>query len=395
MSSGEVPTRVHKRPRGTGSIYAHDGGWRVRIRENGRERSWLLPTYAAAAELLKEIRIQREEGTPMRRLDKQRPTVSEWLDEWLAQLALSRPRTYPFYSQKLAHVRPLLGSIPLDELDARDVRKTLTDLEAAGMSSTMLHHVYRSLSAALNAATKERRIARNPCADVAAPKRGEFEAQTLTPEQAQRLVELAWETRLGPLITVALSTGMRAGELMALTWDDVDLKAGLLTVNKSVKWLSGGAHQVGSTKTRSSRRTVRVEGLAVAALAEQRHRCVEARLAGIADHNLVFPSVHGTYWIPSGRFVRDFRALLSRAGCPKIRFHDLRHTAGVFMTRSVGLVVTSRVLGHSHPSVTATFYGHAQQEDYTAAARAMSSLLGGTTGEGRTIPFSQHVERDR
>src|SRR4029077_16132814 len=127
-------------------------------------------------------------------------------------------------------------------------------------------------------------------------------------------------------------------------------------------------HQAGATKTRSSRRSVRVVGIALDALAEQRHRCVEATLAAevppiVGGRDLVFPSVHGTYWIPSGRFVRDFRLLLSQAGCPRIRFHELRHTAGLFMTRSVGLVVASRVLGHSHPSVTATFYGHAAQED--------------------------------
>lgn len=372
---------MSKRPRGTGSIYAHDGGWRVRVRENGRERAWQRPTYAAAAELLKELRIQREEGTPIRRLERQRPTVNAWLDQWLAQVAMARPRTHPFYSQKVAHVRPLIGTIAIDELDARDIRKTLNDLAAAEVSPTMLHHVYRSLSAACNAAVKERVIARNPCKEIAAPRRAEFEAQTLTVEQAQRLVSVAWHTRLGPLITVALATGMRAGELLALTWHDVDLKNGLLTVNKSVKWLPGGAHQAGSTKTRSSRRTVCVTGVALSALAEQRLYCLEARLAQPSFQNLVFPSVRGTYWIPSGRFVRDFRLLLSQAGCPQIRFHDLRHTAGLFMTRSVGLVVASRVLGHSHPSVTATFYGHAAPEDFSAAASAMSGMLGTASRE--------------
>ena len=277
-------------------------------------------------------------------------------------------------------MRPLIGSIALDELDARDVRQTLNDLAAAEVSPTMLHHVYRSLSAACNAAVKERVIARNPCKEIAAPRRAGFEAQTLTVEQARRLVDIAWGTRLGPLIVVALSTGMRAGELLALTWNDVDLKNGLLTVNKSVKWLPGGAHQAGSTKTRSSRRTVSVVGIALAALAEQRRYCAGARLAQPSFQNLVFPSVHGTYWIPSGRFVRDFRLLLSQAGCPQIRFHDLRHTAGLFMTRSVGLVVASRVLGHSHPSVTATYYGHAQPEDLSAAASAMSGMLGTASG---------------
>jgi integrase len=212
-----------------------------------------------------------------------------------------------------------------------------------------------------------------------APKRASFEAKTLTAEQCQRLIEVSWNTRLGPLIAVALSTGMRAGELLALTWDDVDLVQGLITVNKSAHRIAGGVSNAGPTKTRSSRRTVQVVGVAVEALEEQRRRCVEARLVKprLARLNLVFPGELSDYQVPSGSFVREYRAQLSRAGCPQIRFHDLRHTAGLFLTRSVGLVVASRVLGHSHPSVTATFYGHALQEDFTAAARAMNGMLGG------------------
>jgi integrase len=380
MSSGEAPARVHRRARGTGSIYASGSGWRVRIRENGRERTWQVPTHEAGRALLKEVLIEREQGVSVRRLADHRLTLNEWLDEWLAQAALSRPRTHPFYRQKLDHVRPLLGNVAMDEIDSRDIRKTLAGLDAVGMSATMLQHVYRSLSTALNAAAEERRISRNPCSGVAVPHRSEFEATTLTVEQAQRLVDLAWDTRLGPLITVALSTGARAGELLGLTWDDLDLERGLITITKTVQWKAGGQHQAGHTKTRSSRRTVRIVGTAIEALEEQRRRCVEARLArpGLARLNLVFPPSRGNYMVPSGAFVRDFRLLLSRAGCPQIRFHDLRHTAGLFLTRSVGLVVASRILGHADPGITARFYGHAAPEDLTTAANAMSALIGGT-----------------
>jgi|HubBroStandDraft_6_1064221.scaffolds.fasta_scaffold142649_1 integrase len=241
----------------------------------------------------------------------------------------------------------------------------------------MLHHVYRSLSAALNAAVAEQLLVRNPCQGITAPRRAEFEAKTLTVEQSQRLLAVARDHPIGPLLTVALSTGMRAGELLALTWADVDFERGLITVNKSVKWLPHGKHQVGSTKTRSSRRTIAVGGPAIRALIHQHHHCLKMELHATRweSHDLVFPSIHGTFTVPQGKFVRDFRSLLAKAGCPQIRFHDLRHTAGLFLTRSVGVVVASRVLGHSTPTITTTFYGHAQPEDFTAAARAMGELL--------------------
>jgi site-specific recombinase XerC len=136
-----------------------------------------------------------------------RLTLDAWLDEWLAQMAMARPRTHPFYRQKLAHVRPHLGSTVLTELDGRAIRLALADLRGAGMSGSMLHHVYRSLGAALNAAVAEQRLDRNPCQGITAPRRSEFEATTLTVEQSQRLLAVARDTKMGPLAELDWRTG--------------------------------------------------------------------------------------------------------------------------------------------------------------------------------------------
>lgn len=315
-----------------------------------------------------QVRVARDTPAP--------GSVDAWLDEWLGYMALSRPRSASFYRSKLAHVRPLIGGREMASVTARDIRLLLTELT---LSPTMRHHVYRALSCALLAAVREGHLALNPCAGVTAPRKSDFEARTLTTQQAQRLLQVAWDTQMGPLLTVALSTGMRSGELFALTWADVDLTGGRLTVIKSVKWLPHGERRVGPPKTRSGRRTVWIDGPAVRALRVQRQRIVAMQLAAQAWTNLdlVFPSVSGAYRIPQGRFVNHFRALLSQADCPQIRFHDLRHTAGLFLTRSVGVVVTSRMLGHSNPSITMSLYGHAQEEDFGNAARAMGRLLNG------------------
>jgi integrase len=376
------------RPRGEGSIVRYRSQWRLRIRWRGVEKTWFFPTYAAAETARNEVLIQREQGTPLRRVGTTRPTLNSWLNDYLAQLAMARPRTHRFYSQKLVHVRARLGPIALDELDAEDIRHALSELTESGMSASGVHHVFRSLSAALNAAVRERKIPANPCALVSTPKRAHFEAKTLTAEQCQRLVDSAWDTRVGPLIVLALATGMRAGELLALTWDDIDLVAGLITVTKSVQWHPKGAHRAGQTKTRSSRRTILVSDVAVEALELQRRATVPAKLANpttlAARLDLVFPGVRGGYTVPSGAFVRDFRRALSQAGCPRVRFHDLRHTTGLLLTRSVGLVVASRMLGHSDPVTTARYYGHAQAEDFTAAANVMGRAL--RTQEWRSSP---------
>ena len=290
-------------------------------------------------------------------------------------MAMARPRSAPSYRSRLKHVRPLIG-------EPRGWRHSPPATCACSSPSsvsppTMRHEVFRTLSSALKAAVREGHLEHNPCAGITAPRKSDFEAKTLTTEQAQRLVEIAWDTRMGPLLTVALSTGMRSGELFALTWADVDLAAGKLSVTKSVHWQRDGNHVAGPPKTRSGRRMVWIDGPAVRALTAQRQRVARMELQADrwADLDLVFPAIDGSYWIPQGRFVTHFRRLLSQADCPQIRFHDLRHTAGLFLTRSVGVVVTSRMLGHSTPTITTSLYGHAQPEDFSNAARAIGDLL--------------------
>lgn len=119
----------------------------MRIRWRGKEGTWFAPSKAEAVALLRRKLRERDEPQPSR------DTLNLWLDEWLSQMAMARPRTHPFYSQKLAHIRPLIGALNLAALEARDVRLALASLSAT-LSPSMLHHVYRSLSAALNAAAR-------------------------------------------------------------------------------------------------------------------------------------------------------------------------------------------------------------------------------------------------
>ncbi len=304
-------------------------------------------------------------------------TLADWCSEWLQSVALTRPKSLVFYRAKLRHVLPLLGETELSALTAADIRRMLATLQESGLSATMLSHVRRTLHTTLAAAVSEGLLPRHPMRGLRVPPRADYEARTLTVEQAQRLVTVARDHPLGPLITVALATGMRQGELLALTWDDVDLSSGEVRVSKSVATVSGG-HRLGGTKTSSGRRRVTLDAGLLTVLEEQRRRCARLRLQAHSweDLGLVFPNHCGGYQTPSGSFVRQFRRLLSRAACPCIRFHDLRHTAGLFMTRQVGVVVTSRVLGHHSPAFTASVYGHAQVDDFRHAAVALSRTLG-------------------
>jgi len=358
-----------RRATGEGSIVRYRGRWRVRVRWRGREQTWFRPTHVEAAAKLRSVLEQRAKGVS---INGGRLPLSQWCEEWLAQSTLTAPRSQAFYAAKLAYILPQLGGISLDELEPAEIRRALAAV-GTRHSPTTVQHVYRSLSTCLNAAVRERRITRNPAGDVQAPQRSGFVAQTLTVEQAQRLLEVSRDSWMGALIHLAIATGMRQGELFALTWDDLDLSERRLSVTKS---LSRQKH-AGPTKTAAGHRQLTLGASVVASLQHQRARVAQMRLEARdwKDRNLIFPTVTGGYRAPSGSFFREFRSFLTEAECPHIRFHDLRHTAGLFLTRSAGLVVASRILGHASPTITASLYGAAQRDDFLAAARSMDELL--------------------
>jgi integrase len=178
---------------------------------------------------------------------------------------------------------------------------------------------------------------------------------------------------------VALTTGLRQGELLALRWADVDLEGRRLAVRGSLHRPAGGGWTVEEPKTTRSRRPVVLAPLAVRALVA--HRCrqgAERRAAGPrwADHDLVFPNRVGRPLANQNLISRDFRPLLERLGLPRIRFHDLRHTAATLLLEAgVHPKVVSELLGHADVGTTLDLYSHVSPAMHAAAAQALGELL--------------------
>ena len=238
------------------------------------------------------------------------------------------------------------------------------------------------LHRALELAVRWRYIPRNPADDVDPPTATKRDARPPEPAELTRLVDAAEaaQDRLTALWALAMYTGCRQGELLALDWTDVDMDRATLTVRRNLIHVKTQMPQFGSPKSDTSRRTISLPAVAVAALRAHKARQAEEHLAAAhwADYDLVFCSAIGTPLLRRN-VNRSFSAALKRAGLrATIRFHDLRHAHATLMLRAgVPLKVASGRLGHGSVAITADLYQHwATDMDVDAAERAAGAMSG-------------------
>ena len=289
-------------------------------------------------------------------------TVSRYLRRWLDMKRIKvRPRTIEFYELRIRHLDKLIGSISLQRLSPLHIEQAYGQLTRE-VSPAMAAGAHRTLRAALNQAVKWRLIAVNPVAAVDPPRAHRPVITPLTPKQVGAFLEAAAKTPLYSLYLAGVLTGLRRGELLALRWDDVDLKGKTITVQRTLT--KGGPNAIFSpTKTRSGYRVVEISDVLVSVLRGHRRQQREHRLllgSIWIENNLVWPSECGTAMTPSVLH-RHFKKLLEAAELSKgTRFHDLRHTHASLLLASgtTSLKLIQERLGHSSITITADTYSH-------------------------------------
>lgn len=378
-----------------GSIFkdvAKDGivSWRVRVdmvdpaTGKRRQPQRTYKTRREAETGLAHWLVEIERGTAVLPAST---TVGEYLRYWLDSSAQHRvaASTLESYEQKVRlYVMPTLGAVPLQKLTPTQLQALYSNLlkgdkarKRAAVSPRTVRYVHAILHRALKEAMGLGLVARNVTDSVAPPKAVRPPIKCWDAAQAKRFLEVAADDGYSPLWLIALFTGMRRGELLALRWSDVDLTAGVVHVCQSASTVKRG-DRFTPPKTASGRRTIDLEAPCVQALREHRARQNERRLAlgdMWQDFDLVFASEIGTV-IDGNNVYHRFVRLVGKAGVPRIPFHGLRHThATLMMKKLVHPKVVSALLGHSDITLTLQTYSHVLPQMRKEAAGIFAAAI--------------------
>ena len=310
-------------------------------------------------------------------------TVARFLREWLDRFlpGTVSPRTEHIYRNAVErYLVPTVGPIKLSRLSPADVSGMLSTLEAAGYAPETRRIERAVLRRALRRAEQEGILSRNVAAIADGVKIPHREGRTLTPEQAKIFLEAVAGDRLEAAYVVALALGLRRGELLELSWEDVELDGPmpLVRIRRQLLQHGGQAVLLAKLKTAGSRRTLHLSLPVVDHLRAHRTRQVQEERTGRIWRNsahLVFTSTIGTPLDPEA-FGRTVPRICKRAGLGHWSIHELRHScASLLLAMGVPLEVVSDTLGHATIRVTMDVYGHLLAPARMHAAEAMSRAL--------------------
>lgn len=316
-------------------------------------------------------------------------TLGEWIERWLDTTIASgveqgrlKPATAASYRQLTKdYVAPEIGAIRLERLTAGDIDAMTSHMTQAGYSANTRRLARTLVRAALKAAVAEGLVGRNVAEHSVAPRLAREQREGLALDDARRLQASLDGEPIGPLVEVALWTGLRRGELLALRWSDVDQQAQVLHVGRTLGRIVGQGLVEGTTKTEDATADVPLVPSAVAALKRQRAMQAAERLRlghRWRDTEHVFHGPLGGPLDPA-RATRSWTELRTRLELPAVTFHDLRHTTATLLREAgVSIDVISRILRHSSIVVTADIYTRIGTELQAAALQTLERhVLGG------------------
>lgn len=347
----------------------------------------------AERELANIIR-ELEQGTY---IEPSKTTVAEYLRYWLDAYGVNlAPSTFASYNRIVnTHIIPSLGGIELARLQPLQIQTYYSEKlkggradGTGGLSPRTVQYHHTVLREALQHAVKWQMLSRNPADATEPPKPSKAEIHPLTPDELAKLLTVADGHRDKWLFMFAAYTGMREGEILALTWSAVDYegKKPYARVKQTVGYINGqGFVYRPLGKTKKSRREIALLDMAVYALRQQKKLQIAERLSAppgeFEETDLIFTTDRGKPVDPSG-LTRRFKTLAKKAGFPNIRFHDLRHTyATLMLTLGIHPKIVQEILGHETIGITMDTYSHVlkgmQQEAISKANEYLAGKNGG------------------
>ena len=346
-----------------GSIFQRkSGSWRAQITIDGHRLSYSAGSHAECQTWVRKMLGQVDNGLTYAAMNM---SLKNFLEDWLSSTAITiRSKTHEQYAQICRdYIVPDLGNLPLREILSSQIHHLYSEHLKQGVSVRTVRMVHSVLNRAMNYAVEQNLTERNPAGFIKLPKTPHKEMKFYDDGETQKflMVAEAHRDRYFALWKLVLTTGMRQGELLGLKWDDLDWGRAILQVRRQLKRVPGGGFTFSAPKSRAGIRSILLGQETLKALRVHNESLHSDRLvAGDKwnENGLIFPSSIGTPTQPD-KIIKRFKRLAKLAGLPEIRFHDLRHTAASLMLNSgIPVIVVSRRLGHSQPSITLNVYGH-------------------------------------
>ena len=321
------------------------------------------------------------------------PTLETWYGIWLDSFCKGIIKDYTirgYESRFKMYILPAFGKMKLSEISTVACQQFLVNLlnngrirnrekKGASLAHDTVKGIRRTLNVCLEKAVDEGILAKNPCSKVKLPTGQKPEMKTMKKEELGAFLEETKRCGCYEFYYLELSTGMRLGEICALEWTDLDVNKKTISVNKSARKLNGEII-ITTPKTKSSNRTIRINDDLVDLLLAMKERQIESKY--------IFPSpdTGGIRDMPA--VTRRLHRIQDRAGLPRIRFHDLRHTfATLTLEAGVDVKTVSQMLGHTDAGFTMNTYMHVTDDMQKNAADKMKAIIENSGKSDNVINF--------
>lgn len=363
-------TKSHRAP-GSGSVSKNPSGtYRAQITipsEEGNNARRITRSFNTKREAEEWIRSGIYEIGAGLSAENHNISLGKYQERWLSIKEIKvRPSTFDDYKRLCRlYIAPHFGETPIRKIKTADINSFYLELIKRGIGTPTIDYVHRVLRTIFSDAIRDGIIGSNPCRYANRPKgKKSRNVEAMSESEVTAFLKLSDETSFRALFRTAISTGMRLGELLGLTWRDVDFAKGRILINKQIptRHIKGVLREAAETKTESGNRTLPVSKKLLNELMQHSTSQKERVLfmgSAWKDHNLVFPSSIGTPLQP-GYPEKTCKQIFAAIGLnDSFTFHNLRHTAAsIMLNNNMSIVEVSKYLGHSSPAITAHIYAH-------------------------------------
>ena len=353
-----------RRGRGEGSIQKRpDGTWRATISlgisaDGKRKRRDIYGS--TKTEVQKKLRQAQTANDAGKLTAPNKITVAEYLAFWIEHISKAGPATKQRYLQDIRkHINPMIGKTRLQHLTGMHIDAVVSTAASAGLSGRSQQHIFTTLNKTFNDAVKRDLIGFNPCTKSDKPKVGKRNPTVWTAEESRAFLEHVQNHRWFALFALAMFTGMRQGESLALFWSDIDWMKNRIRIARTLTDKDNKAVIGDTTKTDAGIRFLNLPPYVMDALDQHRGKMAMDGHPTQGD-NLVFCNYSGNIIHRSNLVRRTFKPLCGKAGVPVIVWHEMRHTTATLLLESgIPIHNVSELLGHASSVVTSMIYAHA------------------------------------